>query len=115
MALLDLLGRRWALRILWELHRSRQPLTFRELRSRCDDISSSLLTRRLHELGEVRIVARAATGYVLTETGRQLIDLLQPLTAWAQLWSEELGTASEAADSSNSEPAPGHPSSENDR
>lgn len=93
MALLDLLGRRWALRILWELHRSRQPLTFRDLRARCDDMSSSLLTRRLHELGEVRIVERAATGYVLTGTGEHLIDLLQPLTAWAQLWAGELGTA----------------------
>lgn len=34
MALLDLLGRRWALRIIWELRAT--PLTFRELRTRCD-------------------------------------------------------------------------------
>ncbi|WP_328392407.1 winged helix-turn-helix transcriptional regulator [Nocardia sp. NBC_00416] len=92
MALLDLVGRRWALRILWELHRAPDPLTFRELRARCDDMSSSLLTRRLHELGGTRIVARAATGYVLTDSGRQLIDHLQPLTAWADGWATNLGT-----------------------
>ena len=34
MAALDLLGRRWALRVLWELRGG--PLSFRELRARCD-------------------------------------------------------------------------------
>ncbi|WP_236567468.1 winged helix-turn-helix transcriptional regulator [Nocardia sp. CY41] len=94
MALLDLVGRRWALRILWELHRAQRPLTFRELRSQCDDMSSSLLTRRLHEFGATLIVERAATGYTLTESGRQLIDHLQPLTDWAEVWAGRLGADS---------------------
>jgi DNA-binding HxlR family transcriptional regulator len=33
MALLDLLGRRWALRVIWELRS--EPLSFRELQERC--------------------------------------------------------------------------------
>src|SRR6266566_657455 len=37
MALLDLLGRRWTLRILWELRA--QPLTSRALRTACDEAS----------------------------------------------------------------------------
>ncbi len=55
MALLDLLGRRWALRVLWEL-RDDDPLTFRELQSRSGDISSSVLNDRLRELREASIV-----------------------------------------------------------
>ena len=41
MALLDLLGRRWALRVLWELREG--PLQFRALQERCDGMSSSVL------------------------------------------------------------------------
>ncbi|WP_297551673.1 winged helix-turn-helix transcriptional regulator [Amycolatopsis sp.] len=37
MAALDLLGRRWTLRVIWELQQ--QPAGFRELRRRCDGIS----------------------------------------------------------------------------
>ena len=48
MALLDLVGRRWTLRVTWELHTSQpQPLTFRALQDRCGAISSSVLNRRL--------------------------------------------------------------------
>src|SRR5262249_7826751 len=56
MALFDLVGRRWILRIIWELHRAAGPLTFRELRAACDGISSSVLTTRLRELDESLIV-----------------------------------------------------------
>lgn len=48
MALLDLLGRRWALRILWELREG--PLRFRTLQASCDTISPSVLSLRLTEL-----------------------------------------------------------------
>ena len=47
MALLDLLGRRWALRILWELRD--ETLTFRELRGACDTMSPTVLNQRLAE------------------------------------------------------------------
>jgi len=45
MAALDLLGRRWALRILWEL--TDGPRGARELRQRCDAMSPSVLYQRL--------------------------------------------------------------------
>ncbi|MET9489572.1 helix-turn-helix domain-containing protein [Nocardia sp. NPDC006630] len=85
MALFDLIGRRWVLRVIWELERAPGPLTFRELRTACGDISSSVLTRRLHELTEARIVEHA-TGYTLTATGRSLVRRLEPLTEWAADW-----------------------------
>jgi len=85
MELLDLLGRRWALRVVWEL-RGDEGLTFRELRGRCDDVSSSVLTERVRELSEAGVVGRDESGYVLTPRGRELFDLLMPLDAWARRW-----------------------------
>lgn len=86
MALLDLLGRRWSLRVLWELRDGETP-TFRELQSRCGDVSSSVLTERLRELREAGIVtAGNRGGYQLSEHGRELLDALAPLDAWAKRW-----------------------------
>jgi DNA-binding HxlR family transcriptional regulator len=84
MALLDLLGRRWALRILWEL-RTGEP-TFRELQQRCDGVSSSVLSSRLRELGEAGIVEHTGRGYALTPAGRELLARLRPLDEWAAEW-----------------------------
>jgi DNA-binding HxlR family transcriptional regulator len=85
MALFDLLGRRWTLRILWELRDG--GLTFRELQARCDTMSSSVLNQRLRELRAADIVALAdAGGYELTAGGRALLDALLPLHAWAADW-----------------------------
>ncbi|MFF0487596.1 winged helix-turn-helix transcriptional regulator [Nocardia sp. NPDC004068] len=89
MALLDLAGRRWMLRVIWELDRSEEPLTFRALRAACGDVSSSVLTRRLRELGEVGLV-RHDGGYALTPIGRRLVAAMRPLTAWAEDWDREL-------------------------
>lgn len=88
MALLDLLGRRWALRILWELRGA--PLNFRELRSACGDMSPSVLNLRLQELREADIVGlHDAGGYDLTADGRRLLDALAPLQAWADQWRRD--------------------------
>jgi DNA-binding HxlR family transcriptional regulator len=85
MALLDLLGRRWALRVIWELRQGAPP-TFRELARRCDGVSSSVLADRLRELGEAGIVRHAGEGYALTARGRDLLDRLAPLNEWAESW-----------------------------
>lgn len=88
MALLDLLGRRWALRVLWEL-REGPPLTFRELQARCGGVSSSVLNDRLRELREAAIViTEPAGGYQLTDDGRDLLTALAPLEAWAKRWAK---------------------------
>jgi DNA-binding HxlR family transcriptional regulator len=87
MALLDLLGRRWALRVLWELRDGGTP-TFRELQAQCGDISSSVLNDRLRELREARIVtAESGGGYHLTAEGQSLLGALAPLDAWANRWA----------------------------
>lgn len=86
MALLDLLGRRWALRILWELRDG--ALTFRELQARCDSMSPSVLNERLTELRDADIVDGGEDGYTLTDEGARLLHDLGPLQRWADRWAK---------------------------
>ena len=88
MAALDLLGRRWTLRVVWELYQ--QPAGFRELQRRCDQMSSSVLNTRLNELTEARIVVGDADGYRLTALGRDLVTALAPLQAWSKRWDRAI-------------------------
>ncbi len=89
MALLDLLGRRWVMRIIWELRG--EPLTFRELRERCDTMSPTVLNQRLHELRETRIVEIAASGgYALSAAGLTLLESMMPLLRWSEEWQTML-------------------------
>lgn len=86
MALFDLLGRRWTLRVLWELREA--ALTFRELQARCGGMSSSVLNQRLRELRQAQVVAvHDGRGYELTPEGHALLDALTPLNAWAARWA----------------------------
>ena len=85
MAILDLLGRRWTLRVLWELRGDAVP-TFRTLQARCDGVSSSVLATRLAELRDAALAERADDGYRLTPQGRALLDTLAPLERWAATW-----------------------------
>ena len=82
MALLDLLGRRWAMRAIWELRDG--PLTFRELQRACGGISSSVLSDRIRELREAGIVG---DGCELTPAGYDLLAAYEPLGAWARRWA----------------------------
>jgi DNA-binding HxlR family transcriptional regulator len=92
MAAMDLLGRRWALRILWELRDA--PLGARALQSRCDRMSSSVLYERLDELTAAGLLARDEAGaYLLTDVGAQLAPALESLDTWARRWSDTLGPA----------------------
>jgi DNA-binding HxlR family transcriptional regulator len=85
----DLLGRRWALRVLWELREER--LGFRALRKRCDGMSSSVLRDRLAELVEAGILDTDDDGrYGLSNDGRGLLVALEPLRDWAEQWGRSV-------------------------
>jgi DNA-binding HxlR family transcriptional regulator len=87
MALLDLLGRRWSLRIFWELRE--RPLTSRALRAACDEASPTVLQARLSELREAGLVELVPpSGYRLTSTGRELLETFLPLHRFAERWSK---------------------------
>jgi DNA-binding HxlR family transcriptional regulator len=79
---LELLGRRWALRLVWELRRS--TLTFSELRERTG-ISPSVLSARLDELVRAGIIERdPGRSYRLSGNGRELARILYELNRWAE-------------------------------
>jgi DNA-binding HxlR family transcriptional regulator len=85
-AALELLGRRWALRVVWEL-RAGTPLTYGELRARCDGMSTSVLRDRLVELVDAGLVTQGDDGaYALSRLGASLAANLQPLEQWARRW-----------------------------
>jgi DNA-binding HxlR family transcriptional regulator len=84
MALLDLVGRRMALRVLWELREGR--LTFRALQAAAET-NPSVLNTRLTELREAGLVDHDSDGYGLTVLGAELIAIAQPLTLWAEDWA----------------------------
>jgi DNA-binding HxlR family transcriptional regulator len=86
MALFDLLGRSWALGILWQL--SDGSLTFRQLQDQCEGVSPTVLNKRLKELKECALVNHDGSGYLLTEMGRELFVLLAPFGGWSQKWSK---------------------------
>ncbi|MFF4186375.1 winged helix-turn-helix transcriptional regulator [Streptomyces sp. NPDC001691] len=86
MAAMDLLGRRWALRILWELRPG--PLGARALLARCAGLSSSVLYQRLRELTSSGLIAPSPDGYELTQLGTTLGHALQPLNEWASTWAQ---------------------------
>lgn len=86
MAALDLLGRRWTLRIVWELRDG--PVGARALLGRCSGLSSSVLYQRLGELTAAGLIATGADGYTLTPLGAGLRGALTPLDAWSAEWAE---------------------------
>jgi DNA-binding HxlR family transcriptional regulator len=87
MVLLDLLGRRWSLRIIWELRG--EPLTSRALRVACDDASPTVLQARLTDLREAGLVElMPESGYRLTAMGRELFEKFMPLHRFAERWSK---------------------------
>jgi len=88
MVLFDLLGRRWAMGILWNL--ADQDCTFRALQTRCASVSPTVLNTRLKELRAAGLVAKGDHGYTLTPDGRKLYGYLEPLGGWSINWVKGL-------------------------
>jgi DNA-binding HxlR family transcriptional regulator len=88
MALFDLLGRNWAIGVIWQLQGG--PYTFRELQKRCESISPSILNSRIKDLKEAKIIERTLDGYQLTKRGNELIKLLFPFGKWSLEWAKEV-------------------------
>jgi DNA-binding HxlR family transcriptional regulator len=90
MALLDLLGRTWALGIIWQLRE--QSCTFTELQVRCEAISPTLLNNRLKELQATLFIEKNLQGYALTPLGAELFSYIEPLSGLATQWQHHLTT-----------------------
>jgi DNA-binding HxlR family transcriptional regulator len=89
MAALDLLGRRGALRILWELREGRA-LSFRALAA-ASGLPPGTLNSRIKELRVAGIVEPDG-GYRLTTVGQGLFTALDPLLNWSEQWAKGLET-----------------------
>ena len=85
MALLDLLGRRWVLRLVWELREV--PRRFRELQELIGGASPTIVNARLRDLRDAKLVELdPEAGYQLTALGRELLNLILPLHVWSERW-----------------------------
>ena len=85
MVLIDLLGKKQTLRILWELRDD--TYTFRKLQEACGNISPSVLNQRLSDLRQHEIVVHeSSVGYGLSEQGKSLLTCFTPLNQWAKEW-----------------------------
>jgi DNA-binding HxlR family transcriptional regulator len=91
MVLLDLLGRRWVLRLVWELRE--KPRRFRELQELIG-ASPTIVNTRLRELREAKLVELdRESGYRLTALGQELLKLFLPLHVWSEKWERATGAA----------------------
>lgn len=86
--LIDLLGTKWVMRILWELREG--ALTFRALQAASGGLSPSVLNDRLRLLEQAKLVAKEDAGYGLTKQGQSLMEVQKPLAQWAQRWQRTL-------------------------
>jgi DNA-binding HxlR family transcriptional regulator len=94
MALFDLLGRRMALRIIWELRDG--PRTFRGL-VEAAGTNPAVLNARLAELRAAGLVTHGGAGYELTAGGVALRAVLAPIVAWSESWSARLAEGTRPA------------------
>lgn len=90
MAVFDLLGRKWNMRILWELNQT--PLSFRALQEKCDGMSPSVLNSRIKQLQQAKLLFSSEQGYRLTDLGQDLMLKLDPLRDWSKEWAHTLTT-----------------------
>jgi DNA-binding HxlR family transcriptional regulator len=111
MALFDLLGRRWAMGVLWTLAEV-GPCTFRELQHRCETISPAVLNTRLKELRASQLIERAERGYIVLPRGRELYAMLVPLGKWSKSWAKDVVAENARVESATPAPSrPGEPKS----
>ena len=88
MALFDLMGRTWAMGVLWQMQNG--PFTFRELQDKCESISPTILNSRIKDLRDADLAERTLEGYRLTPRGEKLIAILQPFGDFSMEWAQQV-------------------------
>ncbi len=90
---MEVLDERWTLLVVRELLAG--STRFNELRRGNPRMSPALLSKRLRTLERVGVVRREMEGshasYTLTESGKELNDIVMALGAWGVRWIGELG------------------------
>ena len=88
---LAVIGHRWAVQVLWTLHRADRPLRFRELQRSLEPITQKELTNRLRELEAAGMAQRKVYAevpprveYWMTELGQAIMPILFALADWVK-------------------------------
>lgn len=87
--LLEVLGSKWNLMIIWNLHG--ESLRFTELQKRMGDVNSKTITSHLRYLEKCHIINRVVypevpprVEYSLTEHGKGFLPVFNAIKAWGQ-------------------------------
>lgn len=98
----ELIGRRWSGAIIRTLLSG--SVRFGDILSRVPGLSDRLLSERLRELEAAGIVSRTVypdipvrIEYRLTDKGRELQQIVEAISGWAERWAEPLPTLEPAA------------------
>ena len=91
---MDIIGKRWTLCILLELHKGNEKKQFNELKNMLETITPKTLSTRLKELQEHGLVKKEIEGsqtpvrcnYSLTECGREFIQVIDEIKSWGLRW-----------------------------
>lgn len=90
IAVLDILGQKWKLPIIWYLAEN-DTTRYNELKRKIKGITTTMLTKSLRELEEYNIIIRTQYNtippkveYSLAERGKALIPVLRGLNAWGE-------------------------------
>lgn len=101
-AVLDLVGGKWKLLILYHLIHGEQ-LRFSELRRLVGNVSEKMLSQQLKEMACDSLVRRIDfrtvpphVEYALTSFGKELAKTLQPMCAWGADNMAEIGAIASA-------------------
>jgi DNA-binding HxlR family transcriptional regulator len=100
MAMFDLLGRRWAMGVLWTLS-EQGPCTFRALQDACETISPAVLNSRLKELRAAGFVELGDSGYQVTALGAEVYNALLPLSRVSKEWADVIAPQESAQSKAN--------------
>jgi DNA-binding HxlR family transcriptional regulator len=88
---LEVIGHRWAVQVLWTLHQAPRALRFRELQRSLEPITPKELTNRLRDLEAAGMVHRKVYAevpprveYRMTELGQTIMPILVALGQWVK-------------------------------
>ena len=91
-----LLGNKWTLQIIKELHLQKRHLRFNELMKALTPVSSKTMALKLKELCECGVLRKEITNmtpvriqYSLTEKGKELTQILDTMAQWNLKWREK--------------------------
>lgn len=65
-------------------------MTFRQLQDKCEQVSPTVLNKRLKELRASGLVEHNDAGYQLSPNGLELFKMLKPFGSWSTKWAADL-------------------------